>query len=154
MYLTGMHGDNLTFIWLIQVVNTSTVRQHLVCFYMCSIRGWFLGTDTNITIQMYCQSRNVIIYCKGRILTPWSSTSWKLTVAQLVKSIPPHPGISHPPTLLLEEECSLYTFTYGQVFQVVTSPKHCSTKISHEHFTAPSAHSEHKTILVNLILTL
>jgi hypothetical protein len=48
----------------------------------------FLGTDTNMTIQMYCQSRIILVYCQSRIQTQWSSTSWTLTVAQLVKSIP------------------------------------------------------------------
>jgi hypothetical protein len=116
-----------------------------------------LGTDTNIAVQyiaLYCQYRTIIIYCQDRMLTPWSSTYWTLTVAQLVKSIPKQTQASHPPPLLLEDECLLYTFTSAQVLQMVTSPKHCSTKTSYEHFTAPLAHSKHKTVLANFILTL
>lgn len=64
MYLTGAHGDNLIFIWIIQVVNTNTVRQHLVNVYVFSIRGW-LWHDINIAIQLYCQSKNVVIYYQG-----------------------------------------------------------------------------------------
>jgi len=40
------------------------------------------GHNTHIAIHLYCQSKNVI-YCQGRIITPWNNT-----VTQLVKAFP------------------------------------------------------------------
>ena len=50
-----------------------TASRLLLLHVYCS--SLVMDTDTNITVQLHCQFRRVIIYFQGRIPTPWSNTS-------------------------------------------------------------------------------